>query len=49
MNAASMAPVSSAAVLIAGLLQLAFLLWIVIFPIVIIRKLNQISEKLSGK
>jgi hypothetical protein len=37
------------AVLIAGLFQLALLLWIVIFPIVIIRKLGRIEEKLSNK
>ena len=49
MNAASVTPGSSIAILIAGLLQLAFLLWLIIFPIIIIRKLNQINEKLSNR
>lgn len=49
MNAMQAAAVSPIAVLIAGLLQLALLLWIIIFPIVIIRKLGRIEEKLSGK
>lgn len=47
MNAVQSAAVSPIAVLVAGLLQLALLLWIIIFPIVIIRKLNRINEKLS--
>jgi len=49
MNAVQPATVTPVAVIIAGLLQLALLLWIIIFPIVIIRKLNRVEEKLSGK
>ena len=49
MNAVQSAAASPIAVLIAGLLQLALLLWIIIFPIVIIRKLNRIIEQLSNK
>ena len=47
MNAA--APVTPIAVIIAGLLQLALLLWIIVFPILIIRKLNRIEDKLANK
>lgn len=49
MNAVQSAAVSPVAVLMAGLLQLALLLWIIIFPIIIIRKINRIDEKLSNK
>ena len=49
MNAVQATTVTPVAVLIVGLLQLALLLWIIIFPIIIIRKLNQIKEKLSNK
>lgn len=49
MNAVQSAAVSPIAVLIAGLLQLALLLWIIIFPIIIIRKINRIDEKLANK
>jgi hypothetical protein len=49
MNAVQAAAVSPVTVLIAGLLQLALLLWIIVFPIVIIRKLGRIEEKLTNK
>lgn len=38
-----------AAVFIAGILQLAILIWIIAFPIIIIKKLNHLIDLLKNK
>lgn len=49
MNTAQVSNLPSGAFLVAGLLQLAFIIWIVVFPIIIMRKLDRIEEKLGER
>jgi hypothetical protein len=41
--------IPSALIFISGLIQLAILIWIFVFPIIIIKKLKEIAEILKHK
>ncbi|MDP2938896.1 MAG: hypothetical protein Q8O13_02285 [Candidatus Omnitrophota bacterium] len=49
MNASMPLNMAPGAVFIAGIIQLAFLIWIISFPIIIIRKLNLLIELIKNK